>query len=162
MMVQPTIPNPIKASSLQTGLTPKSAQPKKQQLSSLDIIRQSAQKESPGADVNKTIVALGTLIDKNVVGLLRLGDTVFMLQPKDPGTVEFHTFTVESPQQLPQRYKEAIPNLKRMGFKKAISYAQSPAFKRIAEQTGVPVKVSQEMRRVGTQMLPYYRFEVDF
>ena len=161
-MAQPAIPNPIKASSLQTGLTPKSAPPKKPQLSSLDIIRQSAQKEAPGADVNKTIVALGTLIDKNVVGLLRLGDTVFMLQPKEPGTVEFHTFTVESPQQLPQRYKEAIPNLKQMGFKKAISYAQSPAFKRIAEQTGVPVKVSQEMRRVGTQMLPYYRFEVDF
>jgi hypothetical protein len=161
-MAQPAIPNPIKTSSIQTGLTPKApAQPKKSQRSSLDIIRQSAQRETPGADVNKLIVSLGTLIDKNVVGLLRLGDTVLMLQPKGDGVVEFHTFTIENPQQLPQRYKEAIPNLKRMGFKKAISYAQSPAFKRIAEQSGVPVKVTQEMRRVGAQMMPYYKFEVD-
>jgi hypothetical protein len=48
-----------------------------------------------------------------------------------------------------------------MGFKKAFSYATSPAFVKIAEQTGLPVRTSQTQTMMGDQMVPAYRFEVD-
>ena len=165
-MAQPTIPNPIKASSLQTGLTPKApAAPKKpeqkKQVSSTEIIQQSIRKEQPGADVNRIMQTIAYMMQRKMIQLLQLGNTVFLLQPKEPGTVEFHTFTIESPQDLVKRYQAGLNSLKQMGFKKAVSFAQSPAFVKIAEQTGLPVQVSQSQMMMGNQMVPAYRFEVN-
>jgi hypothetical protein len=164
-MAQPTIPNPIKASSLQTGLTPKGASkaPQKsqqKQVSSTEIIQQSVQKEQPGADVNRIMQTIAYMMQRKMVQLLQIGNTVFLLQPKEPGTVEFHTFTIESIDDLVKRYKAGINTLKQMGFKKAVSFAQSPAFVKIAQQTGLPVQVSQSQMMMGDKMVPAYRFEV--
>lgn len=164
-MVQNVLPNPIKQADLQSFSThaPKGqGQQGGGVKSPLDIIRDSARKEMPpGSDIEMLIRQVATLIQKQAVKLLQLGNTVFLLYPKNDGSVEFHTFTVENPQELIQRYKSAANSLKQMGFKKAISYAQSPAFVKIAQSTGLPVKVSQTARRTGQQMQPVYQFEVD-
>jgi hypothetical protein len=104
---------------------------------------------------------LGYMVEKKMVQLLQIGNTVFMLKPQGDGSVEFHTFTVESPSDLVERYKAGINSLKEMGFKKAFSYATSPAFVKIAEQTGLPVRTTQTQTMQGNQMVPAYRFEVD-
>jgi len=166
MMAQPTIPNPIKASSLQTGLTPKApAAPKKtdqkKQVSSTEIIQQSVAKEQPGADVNRIMQTIAYMMQRKMIQLIQIGNTVFMLQPKEAGTVEFHTFTVEGLDDLVKRYQSGINTLKQMGFKKAISYAQSPAFVKIAQQTGLPVQISQSQMMMGNKMVPAYKFEVN-
>lgn len=165
-MAQPTIPNPIKSSSLQTGLTPKAAAaPKKsnqpKQVSSTEIIQQSARKEQPGADVNRIMQTIAYMMQRKLVQLLQIGNTVFLLQPKEPGTVEFHTFTIEPLDDLVKRYQAGLNSLRQMGFKKAVSFAQSPAFVKIAEQTGLPVQVSQSQMMMGNKMVPAYRFEVN-
>lgn len=121
----------------------------------VEIIKRSAAAEGGNAD--QIVAQLGALIKSKAVQLLQLGNSVFLLRPQPNGVVELHTFTIESPQKLPQRYKAAANSLKQMGFKKAISYAQSPAFVRIAQSSGLPVKVSQAPGPQGTT----YRFELD-
>jgi hypothetical protein len=137
------------------------AQPQAKPMTSDDIIRQSAQKEMPGSDVEGFMRKLVALVKTKKVQLLQIGNTVFLLQTKEPGTVEFHTFTIESPSDLVQRYKAGINSLKQMGFKKAYSYSTSPAFVKIAEQTGLPVRVTQSQQVIGDKAVPAYRFEVD-
>ena len=130
-------------------------------MTSDDIIRRSAEKELPGQDINAFMQKMVALVRSKRVQLLQIGNTVFLLQAKEPGTVEFHTFTVESPSQLVQRYKAGINSIKQMGFKKAYSYSTSPAFVKIAEQTGLPVRVTQSQQVLGNKAVPAYRFEVD-
>jgi hypothetical protein len=167
-MTDPVIPNPMKTSDLQSfGRKPPTASATPHgaaggHKSSIEIIRASARNEMPpGSDVEKMVRQLAGLIQKKVVQLLQLGDTVFLLYPQKDGTVEFHTFTTESPQNLVARYKAGLNSLRQMGYKKAVSYANSPAFVKIAEQTGIPVKTTQTMKQVGNKMQPMYKFEVD-
>ena len=165
-MAQPAIPNPVKASSIETGLTPKgSSAPKKapqqRQVSSTQIIQQSVAKEQPGADVNRIMQTIAYMMQRKMIQLAQIGNTVFLLQPKEAGTVEFHTFTIEPIDDLVKRYQAGINTIKQMGFKKAVSYAQSPAFVKIAQQTGLPVQVSQSQTMIGGKMVPAYKFEVN-
>jgi hypothetical protein len=121
----------------------------------VEIIQRSAAKE--GANAQQLIAQLGALIQRKVVQLLQLGDTVFLLRPQPNGVVEFHTFTVEDPQKLIARYKAGVNSLKQMGFKKATTYAQSPAFVRIAKSTGLPIRIGQTTGPKGSM----YTFEMD-
>lgn len=128
-----------------------------QQVSSTQIIQQSVKQEQPDADINLVLHVLADKVQKKEIKLLQIGNTVFMLKPLDDQTVEFHTFTIEPISDLILRYRAGINTLKEMGFKKAISYSESPAFVKIAQQTGLPVRVSQEKTDKGVT----YKFEVD-
>ena len=131
-------------------------------LNSLEIIQQSAQQEMGGkADVNQIIRGLEALIQQGAVQLLQLGNTVFTVMPKGGGIVEVHTFTVESPQTLVERYKAAAKALKNMGFRQAVTYAESPAFVKIAQQTGLPVRIAQGQQTISGQAKPTYQFVLD-
>ena len=130
-------------------------------LPSDEIIRRSAEKELPGQDIEAFMRKVIALVQTKRIQLLQIGNTVFMLQPKGDGTVEFHTSTIESPSELVKRYQAGLNSLRELGFKKAVSYATSPAFVKIAEQTGLPVRVTQSQTMQGNQMVPAYRFEVD-
>jgi len=122
-----------------------------------DIIRQSAEKET-GGNADQIINALAALVQKGSIKLLRIGDTVFSIMPKQAGTVEFHTFTVEDPETLVKRFKAGVNSLKQMGYKQAVTYAESPAFVKMAKQTGLPVQISQGHQTVGGQKKPVYQF----
>lgn len=157
------MPDPMigKPEKVQMGKLKQPKQDGGQQLNSLQIIQESAKKEMPGTDMNRFTQTLAYMIQKQMVQLLQIGNTVFMLKPQGDGSVEFHTFTVEPPQDLVKRYQAGINSLRQMGYKKAVSYATSPAFVKIAEQTGLPVRVTQSQTMMGNQMVPAYKFEVD-
>lgn len=157
------MPDPMigKPEKVQMG---KLKMPKKAETAPMDtveIIRQSAKNEDPSVDVERIIQNLGYMVKTKMVQLLQIGNTVFLLKPQADGSVEFHTFTVESPSELVKRYKAGINSLKQMGFKKATSYATSPAFVKIAEQTGLPVRITQSQQIIGNKAVPAYKFEVD-
>jgi hypothetical protein len=167
-MAEPMVPNPIRSKDLLAVSPPKKSQsqaqaPQMALKTSAEIIEQSARREAPGQDMSRFMQTLGYMVQRNMVQLLQIGNTVFMLKPlpDQPGAVEFHTFTIESPQDLVKRYQAGINSLRQMGYKKAVSYATSPAFVKLAEQTGLPVRVSQSQTMMGDQMTPAYRFEVD-
>lgn len=157
------MPDPMigKPEKVQMGKLRQPKQAKDKLLPSPEIIQKSAEKEIPGTDMTRFMQTLGYMVERKMVQLLQIGNTVFMLKPQGDGSVEFHTFTVESPQDLVKRYQAGINSLKEMGFKKAFSYATSPAFVKIAEQTGLPVRTTQTQTMQGNQMVPAYRFEVD-
>lgn len=165
-MAEPLIPTGKKSEGEKSLKMPKGKQESGGSMklkTSAEIIEESAKKESPGQDMTRFMQTLGYMVQTKMVQLLQIGNTVFMLKPlpQEPGTVEFHTFTIESPQDLVKRYQAGINSLKQMGFKKAVSYATSPAFVKIAEQTGLPVRVSQSQQVMGDKATPAYRFEVD-
>ena len=142
--------------------TKKSAKAKSNKLNSLEIIQQSAQQEMGGkGDVNQIIRGLEALIQQGAVQLLQLGNTVFTVMPKGGGIAEVHTFTVENPQTLVERYKAAAKALKNMGFRQAVTYAESPAFVKIAQQTGLPVRIAQGQQTISGQAKPTYQFILD-
>jgi len=71
-MAEPAIPNPIKSSNLQTGLTPKASSgpkkpPQQKQVSSTQIIQQSVAKEQPGADVNRIMQTIAYMMQRKMV-----------------------------------------------------------------------------------------------
>ena len=137
----------------------KQAEPKK--MSEIDIIRKSSEKEMPGVNTDQVIRGLYALIKAHNGRIIRMGDTVFFIKPLGNGSVEFHTFTVEPPEELVKRFKAGVNTLKQMGFNKAISYANQPAFKKLAQDTGLPVKISQSQQMLGGKMVPAYKFELD-
>lgn len=157
-MVDPVIKNPIKKKEL---LGFGRQKPQQSMQGPIEIIRASAQKEQPGTDPEMLVRQIGTLVQRKAIQLLQIGNTVFMVRTVSPGTAEFHTFTIEPPEMLVDRYKAGKNSLKQMGYRKAISYAQSPAFSKIAQQTGLPVKVTQTQRMMGGKPVPMYQFEVD-
>lgn len=162
-MVEPLIQPGKKSEGEKSLRMPKGKGQSEKQISSAEIIQQSAQRESPGQDMNRFMQTLGYMVQTKMVQLLQIGNTVFMLKPipQEPGTVEFHTFTIESPQNLVMRYQAGLNSLRQMGYKKATTYATSPAFVKIAEQTGLPVRVTQSQQVIGNQAVPAYKFEVD-
>jgi len=162
-MVAPADPM-LKGKSPDLGsLRPKKSKaPESNKLNSLEIIQRSAQEEMGGkADVNQIVNGLAALIQQGAVQLLQLGNTVFTVMPKGGGTVEVHTFTVENPETLVKRYQSAAKALKNMGFTRAVTYAESPAFVKIAQQTGLPVKIAQGQQTIGGQAKPTYQFVLD-
>lgn len=164
-MAQPSIPNPIRQKDL-VSLSPQKKTKSQGQAEAFqppqNIIRQSAVKEMPpGSDVESFMRQVAALVQNNKVKLLQIANTVFMVMPLPDGSAEFHTFTVEPPEVLIERYKAGANSLKQMGFKKAVSYAQSPAFAKIAKSTGLPVQVTQTVKQIGNEMRPVYKFEVN-
>jgi hypothetical protein len=102
---------------------------------------------------------LAGLVKTKQAKLIQIGNTVFLVKPVAPGIAEFHTFTVEPPESLVKRFQAGAKTLKQMGFKKAVSYAESPAFAKLAQSTGLPVKTTQALNPQTKK--PVYRFELD-
>jgi len=130
-------------------------------LDMFQIMEASARKEAPGVDPKRILSGVANIVKKKQAKLVQVGNTVFLVMPQPDGSAEFHTFTVEPPETLSKRYKAAANTLKQMGFKRAVSYATSPAFTKIAKDTGLPVKISQTQQMISGKMVPAYKFEVD-
>jgi hypothetical protein len=173
-MAQPAIPNPIKASSIQTGLTPKgkpsSAKPaaKGQPTTSVDIMKAAiTQGGGSPRDADAFINNLGRAIQAKRSQIVQIYKTVFLLNtvdnkanPLPPGTVEMFPFTIE-PEEAVKRIKVLPNTLKQMGFKKLISRTDDQNDIAMMKSTGLPLNVRQEMVYDGRQMSPMYIIEMD-
>jgi hypothetical protein len=93
---------------------------------------------------------------------IQIGSTVFIVTQVAPKTVEAHIFTSEPPKVIAQRYVSLVNMLKSQGMSKGYTYSDQPGFKKIAEMTGLPVKVTQTVKLMGEEIKPVYMFELDF
>lgn len=96
------------------------------------------------------------------VKTVQIGNTVFLVKQVEPGTVESHIFTSESPQVIAKRYAALVNILKSQGMKRGYTYSDQPGFKKVAEMTGLPVKVTQTTQPMGGTIKPVYKFELEF
>ena len=162
-MVAPADPM-LKGKSPDMGsLRPKKAKaPSGQKMSSVEIIQRSAQQEMGGqGDPNQVVNGIAVLVQMGKMQLLQLGNTVLTIMPKGGGTAEIHIFTVEPPEELVKRFQTAAKSIKGMGFNRVVTYAESPAFVKMAQQTGLPVKIAQGQQTIGGQAKPTYQFVLD-
>lgn len=141
---------------------PRKSKPKAaEQKRPVEIIKESVAKESPQMNPDQVLNTLNALVQRGAVRLLQIGNTVFSIIPKGGQTAEFHTFTIESPEQLVERFKAGANSLKQMGFKQAVTYSESPAFVKMAKQTGLPVQVTHGSHTISGQKKPVYQFMLD-
>jgi hypothetical protein len=125
------------------------------------IIRNDIAKQ--GGDVEKMLKKLTVMLqDKAKVKLVQFGNTVFLVRQVEPGVVESHIFTEDSPARIGDNYKKLVMALKKEGMKKGYTYSDNPGFRRVAEMTGLPIKITQTTKQVGGQMKPVYLYEMDF
>ena len=133
----------------------------KKQMGVVDIIRKSFSQHGELGDFNTFMKKLGSLLlDKNN-STVQMGNTVFLLQRTAPDTVEVHTFSSETPQNLIKNYVGIAKFLKNQGIKRAVTYADSPGYVEIAKKTGLPVKVGQAVKTIGGKAKPMYTFELE-
>ena len=127
-------------------------------MNSLQVIQKAV---GGKVDADKFMRQLATLLRKPEYQLVQFGNTVFLMHKLDPQTVEVHTFSSETPQNLVKNYVGAAKMLKGKGFKKAVTYADSPGYVEIAKKTGLPVKVGQGQKVISGQAKPVYTFELE-
>jgi hypothetical protein len=130
-----------------------------QQQALLGIIQNSFTREG-GTDFETFMKKLASLLKDPNNKLIQFGQSAFLLMRKPPDTVEVHTFSTESPQQLVQAFQGLAKFLKQQGIKKAVTYAENPAYANIAKQTGLPVKMGRAAKKIRGQDKPMYTFEV--
>jgi hypothetical protein len=117
--------------------------------------------ESMGLDPHKFMAQLAQLKKDKKAQTVQIGNTVFLVIPSEGGVAEVHTFSVENPKEWMQRFKSLALYLKKQGFKKGVSYSDNPAFKRIVESSGMPIKISQSTKMIGGVMKPVYVYEME-
>jgi len=127
-----------------------------------DIIWQSAQKEGvpEGMTREQFLGRVAKLVQQGAM-LWPIDKTVLMIKPISQGVAEIHTFTTEDGRMLVQRYVQAAQIAKKYNIKHIISYADSPAFVKMAKATGLPVKITQTTKMQNGQMRPMYQFDLD-
>ena len=131
-----------------------------QQQAFLDIIRKAFEREG-GTDFNTFLRKLATVLKDPNNKIIQFGQSVFLMMRKAPDTVEVHTFSTEPPQELVKSFQGLAKFLKSQGMKKAVTYADNPAYSSIAKQTGLPVKIGRTKKKLGGQEKPMYQFEVN-
>jgi hypothetical protein len=127
-------------------------------------ILESSLRRSLG-DEEKVGLAQGALVEMlKAPGnkLVHLGNSLFLVMVKAPGEVEVHTFSEETPQQLARNFIDLTKYLKNIDVKRAYTYSDDVRFKKIADMTGLPVKVEQSVNMVGNEMKPVYRYTMEF
>ena len=131
-------------------------------MNSLEVIQEALSKDMPpGMNMDMFMRKLATLLKDPNNRLVQVGNTVFLMMRTAPDTVEVHTFSSETPQNLVKNYVGAAKLLKNQGIKRAITYADSPGYVEIAKKTGLPVKISQGQKVIGGTAKPVYTFELE-
>lgn len=144
-----------------TQTTQQAKQTSQQQVNPLPIILVSAKKENPGLDEKKFTAQLGKLLKNPANKLLQVGQSVFLMFIKQPGVIEFHTFSTGTPQQLKQDALAAVQTVKRAGAKHLYTFTSDPRLVKLVQSTGLPWRVSQSQQVVGSHASPAYRLDLD-
>jgi hypothetical protein len=119
--------------------------------------------KADGLDSQKILKKLAVMLqNKQKYRLVQIGNTVFFLTQQEPGVVESHIFTQDSPAKIGEAYKKIVAALKKEGMKKGYTYSDNPGFRRVAEMTGLPIKITQTTKQIGNTMKPVYMYEMDF
>lgn len=128
-----------------------------------EICWQGAQREGLGDQMSRDqfLARLASLVKQGTILFPVSKGTVLMVKPLQTGTAEIHTFTTEDGRALIKGYIKGAQTAKKMGVKHVVSYADSPAFVKLAKSTGLPVQISQTTRMQNGQMRPVYQFDLD-
>lgn len=113
-------------------------------MSTTEIIRKDLERGGLTKAEDKLLKGLALLIQQNNAVVVRHNNTVFVGIRKEPGVLEVHMYTVDTPNMLLGAMKVAIDAVKKAGIKKLISETENYKLITMMQKMNLPVEVKKK------------------
>lgn len=113
-------------------------------MSTTEIIRKDLERGGLTKAEDKLLKGLALLIQENKAVVVRHNNTVFVGIRKEPGVLEVHMYTVDTPNMLLGAMKVAIDAVKKAGIKKLISETENYKLITMMQKMNLPVEVKKK------------------
>jgi len=114
------------------------------QMSATEIIRKDLERGGFTKEEDKFLKGLALLIQQNKAVVVRHNNTVFVGIRKEPGVLEVHMYTVDTPNMLLGAMKVGIDAVKKAGIKKLVSETDNYKLITMMQNMGLPVQVNKK------------------
>lgn len=115
-----------------------------QQMSASDIIRKDLERGGFTKQENKFFNGLQQLVKDNKAMVVRDNNTVFVGIRKEPGTLEVHMYTVDSPNMLAGAIKAGIDAVTKAGVTKLVGETDNFKLISMMQKMGLPLEVDKK------------------
>jgi hypothetical protein len=113
------------------------------EVSTSDIIRQDLERGGFTKEENRFLMGLKQAIQDNKAVVVRDNNTVFVGLRTEPGTLEVHMYTIDSPNMLAGAIKVGIDTVKKAGVKKLVGETDNFKLVSMLQKMRLPVEVDK-------------------
>ena len=114
------------------------------EVSTSDIIRQDLERGGFTKEENRFLMGLKQAIQDNKAVVVRDNNTVFVGLRTEPGTLEVHMYTIDSPNMLAGAIKVGIDTVKKAGVKKLVGETDNYKLVAMLERMRLSVEVDKK------------------
>jgi len=114
------------------------------QMSATEIIRKDLERGGFTKEEDKFLKGLALLIQQNKAVVVRHNNTVFVGIRKEPGVLEVHMYTLDTPNMLLGAMKVGIDAAKKAGVQKLVSETENYKLITMMQKMNLPVKVNKK------------------
>ena len=114
------------------------------QMSATEIIRKELERGGFTKEEDKFLKGLAFLIQQNKAVVVRHNNTVFVGIRKEPGVLEVHMYTLDTPNMLLGAMKVGIDAAKKAGVQKLVSETENYKLITMMQKMNLPVKVNKK------------------
>ena len=114
------------------------------QMSATEIIRKDLERGGFTKQEDKFFKGLAILIQQNKAVVVRHNNTVFVGVRKEPGVLEVHMYTLDTPNMLLGAMKVGIDAVKKAGIKKLVSETDNYKLITMMQKMNLPVEVKKK------------------
>ena len=114
------------------------------QMSATEIIRKDLEKRGLTKQEEKFLKGLALLIQQNKAVVVKHNNTVFVGIRKEPGVLDVHLFTLDTPNMLLGAMKVGIDAVKKAGIKKLVSETDNYKLITMMQKMNLPVEVKKK------------------
>lgn len=122
------------------------------ELTASDIIRQDLARGGFTKEEGKFLAGLKKLIEENKAIVVRHNNTVFVGVRTEPGTLEVHMYTLDTPNMLVGAIKVGIETVRKAGVKRLESETDNYKLIAMMKNMGLPVEVDKKGKNFAWSM----------
>ncbi len=123
-----------------------------QQISASEIIRQDLSRGGFSKDEKKFFAGLQQLIKDNKAMVVRDNNTVFVGIRTEPGILEVHMYTIDSPNMLAGAIKVGIDAVTKAGVQKLTGETDNFKLISMMQKMGLPLEVDKQGKNFAWSM----------
>lgn len=123
-----------------------------QQISASEIIRQDLARGGFSKDEQKFFTGLQKLVKDNKAMIVRDNNTVFVGIRTEPGTLEVHMYTLDTPNMLAGAIKVGIEAVTKAGVKKLVGETDNFKLISMLQRMGLPVEANKKGKSFAWSM----------
>jgi hypothetical protein len=122
------------------------------EISASEIIRKDLERGGFTKEEDKFLRGLKILIEQKRALIVRHNNTVFVGIRTEPGTLEVHMYTLDTPNMLAGAIKVGIDTVKKAGVKKLESETDNYKLIAMMEKMGLPIEVDKKGKKFAWSM----------